>query len=564
MELPLNNPNPFSHLTAKERDKESFPVRWLHQQNVIKGKTLDFGCGFGKDVNYLKEQGLDVQGYDKYYAPEYPTERFDTILCVYVLNVLLPEEQAEVLMSVSELLKPTGKAYFVVRRDVKYKGFRTHKIHQQKTYQCNVVLPFESIFKNDFCEIYAYQHFNQLNKSSDCIFCTPAPDTTLVTELATVYSIYDKFPVSEGHTLVIPKKHSTHYFELSFREQMALWLMVNRVKNVLTQRLKPDGFNVGFNVHTAAGQTVFHTHIHVIPRYKNDSLHPKGGVRKVIEGKGDYTKSIEESKKTKFKEKPKTVLVAIMNSKKDFLIAQNQLWYRIPVKSAPKNLREGIVKYIAFYHTKEFELEKYSIRWYAKVKSVNIVQRQHLFPDEPQNTKSNQEYYKLEFDRLSALDEPIISKNNRRITFIPTTEEKFFRAKEINYLFADSIIEDKFWEALVENHISAERQYFIYNKNRFLDFAVFCKNGNIDIECDGDTFHLKPKDVKEDKIRNNEVTSIGWTVLRFTREQIENDLEGAIETVKDTVNRYGGMKDTVNSKRSIFFPKNENGQASLF
>jgi diadenosine tetraphosphate (Ap4A) HIT family hydrolase/very-short-patch-repair endonuclease len=558
--------NPYSHLTAKERDKESFPVRWLYQQGLIKGKTLDFGCGFGKDVTFLTQNGINTTGYDKYYAPEYPTEKFDMLLCVYVLNVLLPEEQAEVMMSVSELLKATGRAYFVVRRDLKSLGFRTHKIHQKQTYQCNVKLPFKSVLSNDFCEIYEYQHHNQLLKKETCVFCSPATEAELVTELATVYSIYDKFPVSEGHTLVIPKKHSVHYFELSLREQTALWIMVNRVKNILTQKHKPDGFNVGFNVNAAAGQTVFHTHIHVIPRYKNDVDNPKGGVRNVILGKGDYTLNMKKNVGTKFKDKPKNVLVAIMNSKKDFLIAQKQLWYRIPVKSAPKNLREGIVKYLAFYHTKEFELEKFSIRWYAEVKSVNIVKRKYLFPDEPQNKKSEQEYYKLEFDSLLVLEEPIISKRNRRITFIPTTEEKFFRAKEINYLFADSIIEDKFWEALIENHISAERQFFLPNKysNRFLDFAVFCKDGNIDIECDGDTFHSKLKDVKQDKIRNNEIASIGWTVLRFTRGQIDNELEEIINIVKNTVNKHGGMKDIENPKKHIFFPKDNEGQASLF
>ncbi len=62
------------------------------------------------------------------------------------MNVLEPEEQAEVLMSVSELLKPTGTAYFTVRRDLKYEGFRTHFVHKMPTYQCNVVLPYKSIF----------------------------------------------------------------------------------------------------------------------------------------------------------------------------------------------------------------------------------------------------------------------------------------------------------------------------------------------------------------------------------------------------------------------------------
>ena len=111
-----NNP----HLTAKERTTLSFPTRWLMQNNLLKGEILDFGCGFGFDTDELQKAGFNIVGYDNYYRPEYPTKRFDTIICNYVLNVLEPKDQAQVLMKVSELLKPTGTAYFTVRRDLKY------------------------------------------------------------------------------------------------------------------------------------------------------------------------------------------------------------------------------------------------------------------------------------------------------------------------------------------------------------------------------------------------------------------------------------------------------------
>src|SRR5690554_1483224 len=125
--------NPYNHLTAKERDRLSYPARILLNKNLIIGKTLDFGCGFGKDVEDLSLRGIQITGYDKYYFPEYPAEKYDTILCFYVLNVLLPEEQTNVLMEISQLLKPTGRAYFAVRRDINYEGFRTHKIHHKPT-----------------------------------------------------------------------------------------------------------------------------------------------------------------------------------------------------------------------------------------------------------------------------------------------------------------------------------------------------------------------------------------------------------------------------------------------
>jgi diadenosine tetraphosphate (Ap4A) HIT family hydrolase len=280
--------NPNSHLTAKERDKVSYPTRKLYNMGVIEGEVLDFGSGFGKDMEFLNDKGLDCTAYDPHHAPKYPDQKYDTIICQYVLNVLLPEEQAEVLMSVSELLKPTGKAFFTVRRDLKRQGYRTHYVHKVPTYQCNVKLPYKSIFKNDFCEIYEYLHFNRVDNGKSGIFENPSVDAELISELATVYSIYDKYPVSKGHTLVIPKRKTSHYFKMADKEKAACQIMVERVKKILDKRYQPDGYNIGFNMNEAAGQTVFHTHIHIIPRYEGDVENPRGGIRNVIPGLGDY------------------------------------------------------------------------------------------------------------------------------------------------------------------------------------------------------------------------------------------------------------------------------------
>ena len=282
--------NQYHYLTAKERETLSFPAKLLLNKSLLLGDVLDFGCGFGKDVELLKAKGLDVIGYDKHYFPIYPVKKFDTIICFYVLNVLMQEEQANVLMEISQLLKSTGKAYFAVRRDLQNEGFRTHKIHQKQTYQCNVILNYKSIFKNDNCEIYEYKQFNQINKKTnvDCPFCNPDSERELLLESATAYGMFDKFPVSNGHTLIIPKKHCSNYFELSFKEQSACWFMLNKAKEILTKEFKPDGFNIGININDAAGQTVPHVHIHIIPRYKDDVEEPRGGVRGVIPEKKSY------------------------------------------------------------------------------------------------------------------------------------------------------------------------------------------------------------------------------------------------------------------------------------
>ena len=278
--------NPNSHLTAKEREYLSFPARQLLNKGLLKGEVLDFGCGFGKDVELLKEKGVDIKGYDKHYFPSYPQKKFDTTICLYVLNVLMPEEQARVLMEVSSLLKPTGKAYFAVRRDIVYEGFRTHKIHQKQTYQCKVILPYSSIFKNDSCEIYEYVPYNQKPKPDniECPFCFPDSEIELITESATAFAIADKYPVSTGHTLIIPKRHVDNYFDLTFREQSACIFMVNFVKEMLQKKFNPDGLNIGINIGAIAGQTIPHAHIHLIPRYLGDVDKPEGGVRGVVQG----------------------------------------------------------------------------------------------------------------------------------------------------------------------------------------------------------------------------------------------------------------------------------------
>jgi diadenosine tetraphosphate (Ap4A) HIT family hydrolase len=153
-----------------------------------------------------------------------------------------------------------------------------------------VVLNSKSFFKNENCEIYEYQHFNQISKrqNSDCPFCNPESSRELIVESVTVYSIYDKYPVNDGHALIIPKKHCSSYFELSFREQSACMFMLNKVKEILIQKYNPEGFNIGINIGEKAGQTVPHAHIHLIPRYIGDVEDPRGGVRGVIPNKQKY------------------------------------------------------------------------------------------------------------------------------------------------------------------------------------------------------------------------------------------------------------------------------------
>lgn len=100
----------------------------------------------------------------------------------------------------------------------------------------------------------------------------------------------DGFPVSPGHTLVVPRRHVADYFELSSEEQAALWRLVAEVKDRLDAERAPAGYNVGVNVGAAGGQTVWHAHVHVIPRYAGDVEDPRGGVRWVIRARAPHWK----------------------------------------------------------------------------------------------------------------------------------------------------------------------------------------------------------------------------------------------------------------------------------
>ncbi len=258
------NQNVYSHLTAIERDKPSFPVRFLLERNLLIGNVLDYGCGFGKDVAYLNEKGIKTTGFDPHYFPDLPNEKFDVITCSYVLNVLFEEEQNEVLMQISSMLKPTGKAYFAVRRDIKHDGFRTHFVHKKPTYQCQVYLPFRSIFKNENAEFYEYQPYNQLSfEDSTCPFCKPKPTFNLIGESRFCYAILSPYPESKGHTLILPKRHVESYFDLTFDEQKDAWQLVNFCKTSLEKTYQPKGFQVETKVGDAAKQRIKHAKIHL-------------------------------------------------------------------------------------------------------------------------------------------------------------------------------------------------------------------------------------------------------------------------------------------------------------
>lgn len=125
-------------------------------------------------------------------------------------------------------------------------------------------------------------------ESSDCFFCK-IPKKRVVCESIRFWIIRDAYPVTEGHTLIIPKRHTETWFDLTEQEQSEANHLLHNQRDELIQ-LYPDisGFNIGMNCGESAGQTIFHCHIHLIPRRDGDCDSPRGGVRGVIPEKQQY------------------------------------------------------------------------------------------------------------------------------------------------------------------------------------------------------------------------------------------------------------------------------------
>jgi len=121
--------------------------------------------------------------------------------------------------------------------------------------------------------------------STDCPFCQP---TGMLLENDLAYVIRDQSPVNPGHLLVLPRRHVADWFDTSAQERQAMFELADAAKAWLDTEFHPDGYNLGINVGDVAGQTIFHVHLHLIPRYRGDVTNPRGGVRGVIPSKQSY------------------------------------------------------------------------------------------------------------------------------------------------------------------------------------------------------------------------------------------------------------------------------------
>lgn len=262
------------------------------------------------------------------------------------------------------------------------------------------------------------------------------------------------------------------------------------------------------------------------------------------------------------------VLVSVLNNGRDLEIARTQRWYRIPVDSAHKWIgNRWPPQWLAFYQTMAFEKEPCSINYFGRVEAVREVSRAQLFPEEPPNLKSQRRYFQVRLGSLERLTKPILSRRWRRIVFIRTTWDKFQRAAEINDLFDESPLEDRLWAELKRRTILAERQEFVTANGRdyALDFAFYCVKGKLNVETDGDTWHSDRARIQHDNLRDNDLETAGWKLLRFNSLQLnESMVDYCVPAIVNNVKALGGLDEARMVPRDIHADPSHPSQLGLF
>lgn len=238
---------------------------------------------------------------------------------------------------------------------------------------------------------------------------------------------------------------------------------------------------------------------------------------------------------------PSNTIVCWLKQKSDLSLLLLEGWYRIPVSTKLENLFN--VKYLGFYQPHIFGKYGGLISHYAQIDRIEVKKRIELFPKNTRHPKANDDYYKIYVKDINVLKNPLRCTRKRKNYFINTTLEKLLNAEEFNDIFNESPLEDIVWNGMKEHNISAERQYFVSGgKNMYcLDFAAFCKKGSLNIECDGDAYHIGKEKAIKDNRRDNYLTKKGWSILRYSTSQL-HDADECISEIKESIDRKGGIE----------------------
>ena len=221
------------------------------------------------------------------------------------------------------------------------------------------------------------------------------------------------------------------------------------------------------------------------------------------------------------------VLVVLLNNARDLARARDEGWYRIPVRRAPSRLGAD---YLAFYQTRAFGDEAYTVQYLAAVRRVHVLPRARLLPDEPDHPRAHEDYYKIEIGPLERLPHPVPSRALRRITFIPTTLGQLLTAEEINDLWWRDDPQQRLWLALREAGLPVEYHYEVPQPEGevTVDFAIFLPHTRLAVLCDSPSGR---GDMRETRLPDYDLAATGWQVVRFTNTQLQTDLPTCVALV---------------------------------
>ena len=245
----------------------------------------------------------------------------------------------------------------------------------------------------------------------------------------------------------------------------------------------------------------------------------------------------------------KIVLVGVLRNKRDLNVLLTKNWYRIPVAHAPTRQ----FNYLALYQPALFGLQGKCIRYYARVLNYQTKRRTDLLPDEPNHPRAHDYYLRVRVGKVKKLSRPIRNIIPRRVSFGFTALNHLLKSKSVLQLYnvapTERIMEDGMRRAGIK---AIAQHYVLGGKKRYcLDFAVFCRQGSIAIECDNKKAHSGPRQREKDKAKNAFLGRRGWIVIRLPEHDIVSDLDNCIVRIKKAVRKLGGFIRVVGQKNRV-------------
>ena len=234
-----------------------------------------------------------------------------------------------------------------------------------------------------------------------------------------------------------------------------------------------------------------------------------------------------------------SVLVGVVKSRRDLALFLKEHWYRVPASHLPKRKPQ----YLALYQPAVFGAEGKCVRYYARVAKITRKKRVELFPEEAAHPRSRDEYARIETGRSVALKRPVRNTSPRRVSFAFTTLERLLAAKNMLQLYDVAETEMMLARALRKAGIKASPQFWVTDRKlrvRYrLDFAVFCKNGKLAIECDNKKAHSGGRAKSRDLAKDTFLAERGWTVVRFAETDITSDVALCVAKLRKTIREFG-------------------------